>query len=74
MNTKKLINEIISLPIEERALVIDTILRSLNQPVSEIDKKWILEARKRLSEMRLSKVEPIPGNHVFEQIWQRFNK
>ena len=34
------IEDVVSLPVEERALIMDSILRSLNQPESEIDKKW----------------------------------
>jgi hypothetical protein len=74
MNTKKLIDEVVSLPIEERAMVIDSILRSLNQPITDLDKKWLEEARQRLSEMRQKKGEAISGNQVFEKIWRRFNK
>ncbi|VAW41474.1 hypothetical protein MNBD_GAMMA01-1714 [hydrothermal vent metagenome] len=74
MNTKELINEAASLPVEERALVVDSLLRSLNQPESEIDKKWIVVAKRRLAEMRSGTVAAIPGEQVFEKIWNRFNK
>jgi hypothetical protein len=42
MNTKELIDEAVPLPVEERALVADSLRRSLNQPESEIDKNWQL--------------------------------
>jgi hypothetical protein len=74
MNTKELINEVVSLPVEERTLIIDTVLRSLNQPESEIDKKWVSLAQKRLAEIRTGKVNTIPGNEVFKKVWQRFEK
>lgn len=41
MKTKDLINEAISLAVEARAQVADSILRSMNPPEAEIDKKWV---------------------------------
>jgi len=69
MNTKQLIDEAVSLPVEERALLADTILRSLNHTETHIDKKWIAVAHQRLSELRSGKVAAIPGEKVFEKIW-----
>lgn len=75
MNSKKMIEEIAALPVEERVLIIDSLLRSLNQPESEIDKKWIATAQQRLMEMRAGSVNTvIPGNEVFDRIWQRFEQ
>ncbi|MER0169262.1 MAG: addiction module protein [Nitrosomonas sp.] len=75
MNSKKMIEEITALPVEERVMIIDSLLRSLNQPESEIDKKWIATAQQRLMEMRAGSVNTaIPGNQVFDRIWQRFQK
>ncbi len=74
MSTKKLIDEAVALPVEERALVVDSLLRSLNQPESGVDDKWILVARKRLAEIRSRSVEAVPGDKVFEGIWKRFER
>ncbi|MBN4076694.1 addiction module protein [Mariprofundus ferrooxydans] len=74
MNTKQLISEAVSLPVEERALVVDSLLRSLNQPESEIDKKWAEVAKSRLAEMRTGAVKTASGAEVFERIWNRFEK
>jgi putative addiction module component (TIGR02574 family) len=74
MNTKELIDEAVLLPVEERALVVDSLLRSLNQPESEIDKNWAAVAKRRLSEMRSGSVEAVPGQKVFESIWKRFEQ
>ena len=74
MNTKELIDKAISLPVEERALVVDSLLRSLNQPESEIDDKWVAVAKQRLAEMRAGSIEAVPGQAVFERIWKRLEK
>ena len=74
MNTKQLIDKAVSLPVEERALVVDSLLRSLNQPQSEIDNKWAAVANRRLLELRRGSVEAVAGQKVFERIWKRFDK
>ena len=74
MNTNTLITEAVSLPVEERAMVIDTLLKSLNLPESEIDKKWAAVARRRLNELNSGQVKSIPGDEVFAKIWYRFGQ
>ena len=61
MNTKELINDAVSLPVEERVLVVDSLLRSLNKPESDIDKKWAVVAKQRLADLRSGSVQSIPG-------------
>ena len=61
-----------SLPVEERALVVDSLLRTLNSPDPEIDLKWAAVANRRLEEMRAGQVERIPGAQVFARIRERF--
>jgi putative addiction module component (TIGR02574 family) len=73
MSTKKIIEEALSLPAEERALIADSLLRSLNAPNTAIDAKWKDVAKRRLSEIRSGKVQPIPGEHVFSEILERFS-
>jgi putative addiction module component (TIGR02574 family) len=69
MNIKELIDQAEALPVEERALVVDSLLRSLNPPESRIDEKWALVARKRLEDIRSGAVKAIPGEDVFAKIW-----
>ena len=73
MKTKDLIAEAVDLPIEERAMVVDSILKSLNPPESDIDKKWVTVAKQRLKELRSGEVEAIPGDDVFQKMWKRFS-
>jgi putative addiction module component (TIGR02574 family) len=74
MKTAELIDEVASLPVEERARVVDTLLRSLNSPESQIDAAWLEVAQHRLDELRAGRVETIPGEAVFERIHQRYEK
>lgn len=68
MTTQDLIREAESLPVEERALLVDSLLRSLNQTDSEIDRKWAEVAARRLEELRSGTVQSIPGEVVFDKI------
>ena len=74
MKIKDLIHEAESLPVEERALVVDSLLRSLNPPEAEMDKKWAAVAQQRLKAVRSGEVEAIPGEQVFERMWDRFKE
>jgi len=70
---KEIIQQAESLPVEERALVVDSLLRSLNPPDSEINRKWITAAKRRLEELRSGKVKTVPGDEVFARVQERFN-
>jgi hypothetical protein len=72
MKTDDLILEIQSLPVEERARVADSVLRSLNQTASKVDQKWASLASKRLQDIRTGSVQPVAGDVVFHEIWHRF--
>jgi putative addiction module component (TIGR02574 family) len=72
--TKDIIQETSALPVEERVIVVDSILRTLNPPNPDIDKEWINVAKRRLAELRSGRVRPVPGDHVFARIRERFAK
>ncbi len=74
MNTQQIIDEANSLPTEERVAVVDTLLRSLNPPESEMDKRWATVAQQRLLDLREGRSLSVDGAEVFERIWNRFNR
>jgi putative addiction module component (TIGR02574 family) len=74
MNTRDLINEAYSLPVEERVRVVNSLLQSLNKPETKLDKKWTAVAHRRLKELQNGSVETIPGKEVFEKVWKRFHE
>ncbi len=63
-----------SLPVEERVVLVDSLLRSLNPTVPDIDKLWTKEAKRRLEELRSGRVQGIAGEEVFDRIRKRFEK
>lgn len=71
-STAEIIRDAESLPVEERTVVVDSLLRSLNPPDPDIDRKWAAAAKRRLEDLRSGRVKPIPGEKVFAKIRQRF--
>ena len=69
---KEIVQEAAELPVEARAVVVDSLLRTLNAPDPENDKAWIAVARRRLEELRSGAVKPVPGVEVFSRIRERF--
>jgi len=73
MNTKEIIAEMLSLPIEQRAMLADSLLKSLNAPVPAIDNEWLNLAKLRLDELNDGKVNTVNGEDVFNNIWKKFS-
>jgi putative addiction module component (TIGR02574 family) len=71
---KEIIEEAECLPIEERLMVIDSLLRTINAPTTEIDFEWIEVAKRRLAELRSGRTTAVPGDEVFARIRNRFEK
>ena len=69
---KDIIRDACALPVEERAILIDSLLRTLNPPDGEIDRAWLNEGRRRLDELRSGTVAPVPGDEVVSRIKNRF--
>jgi len=74
LSTKELIAAVTSLPVEERVLVVDSVLRTLNPPDEEMDRKWAAVAKRRLAELRSGAVKGVPGDEVFDRVRERLSK
>lgn len=72
MKIKELVSECLTLPVDQRVLLVDSLLRSLNPSESEVDQKWIAATKRRLTELRSDQSAPIPGKQVFAKIRKRF--
>ena len=73
LSIKDIINEAESLPVKERVIVVDRLLKSRNSPDANIEEEWLKVAKRRLSELRSGKVKPVSGKEVFAKIRARFD-
>jgi putative addiction module component (TIGR02574 family) len=73
-STKDIIQEATALPVEERIIVVDYLLRTLNIPNQDIDKEWVGVAKRRLAELRSGRVNPVSGDQVFARIRESFGR
>ena len=64
MNTKRLIDEALKLPPDERFALIDELLQRLDRPDPELDRVWIEAAERRLAAHRIGQVEGIPEKDI----------
>ena len=74
MKTRELIAEVVSLPVEERAAIVDSLLQSLNPADADLDRKWLAEAERRLDEVRSGQAALVSGDDVFAAIKKRFGQ
>ena len=72
--TQELIDEAVSLPIEERAILVDTLLQSMNPADKDNDLIWAKLAKKRLDDLHSGRVKSVSGEDVFKKVWKRFEK
>ena len=72
MSTDEIINEAQALPPEERAAVVDSLLRSLNPPDPKMDAAWTSVARERASELHSGSVKAVPGDEILSRLKKHF--
>jgi hypothetical protein len=73
MNTKEILAEMLLLPIEQRAMLADTLLKSLNSLDAKIDNEWLNLAKARYEEINSGGINTVNGENVFNEIWKKFS-
>jgi putative addiction module component (TIGR02574 family) len=65
----------LSLPADDRLILVEKLLRSLNLPIDEdIDRLWAEEAEFRISQIESGKAKLVPGEEVFAKIKEKYRK
>jgi len=67
MNSKELLEKAIALKPEERLMLVEGLLETLDKPDREIAEIWTKEAEKRLKAYREGRLEGIPMEDVFRE-------
>ena len=67
MSSKKILEQALALRPDERFLIVEGILRSLDEPDTSLDRIWIEEAEKRLHAYRKGNLEGISMEEVFRE-------
>jgi putative addiction module component (TIGR02574 family) len=72
---KKILDEVLLLPADARASLVEQLLASLNLPTQpEIDCLWAQEAERRIDQLDKGTVQPIPGEKVFSDIRKKYRR
>jgi putative addiction module component (TIGR02574 family) len=74
MKTADLMNEAASLPLEERARLVDSLLQTLNPVDESVAGAWLAVARRRLDDLNAGRVAAVPGEAVFERVRRRLEQ
>ncbi len=67
MSTKEILKQALKLKPEERFLVIEGLLKSLDEPDKILDNIWADEAERRLKAYRKGQLEGIPMEEIFKE-------
>ena len=67
----KMIDEVKNYPIEDRVVLADAILQTINPVDPEVERKWVALAQRRRGELLLGKVKPVASQDVFAEAHAR---
>ena len=65
MGINEIIQEAINLKPQEKYLIIESLILSLNEPDKDIEKIWIEESQKRLEEYKKGNLKTLSFEEVF---------
>ena len=66
MSSKDVLEQALKLKPDERFVVVEELIKSLDKPDSALDAIWAVEAESRLKAYRLGDLEGIPMEEIFK--------
>ena len=67
MSGKDLLEQALHLKVEERFLLIEGLIKSIDRPDKKLDELWTTEAEKRLEAYRAGRLKGVPMEEVFKK-------
>jgi putative addiction module component, TIGR02574 family len=67
MSSKEILKQALKLKPEEKFLVIEGLLKSLDEPDQQLDAVWVEEAERRLKAYREGRLEGISMEDIFKE-------
>ena len=67
MSTKEILNEALKLKPEERFTLVESLIKSLDEPDKELDEIWAEEAEKRLKAYREGRLGGLEMRDIFRE-------
>ena len=67
MSSREILSQALALKPEERFVIIEGLLKSLDEPDRTLDEIWTEEAEKRLTAYRKGELEGIPMEEIFQE-------
>jgi hypothetical protein len=72
--SQALLEQVESLPLDERLSLLDRVLRTLHGAASGNDRKWLAEANKRLRDVKAGRIKTLPGREVLAEARRRLKR
>jgi hypothetical protein len=66
-DTKQILETALSLPAIDRALIVESLLTSLDQPDTDVDGLRAVEAKDRLAAFDAGQIDAVPADVVFRE-------
>jgi putative addiction module component (TIGR02574 family) len=67
MGSKEILEQALQLRPDERFILVEGLLKSLDEPDYDLDAIWVEEAEKRLKAYRAGELEGIPMEEIFKE-------
>ena len=63
-----------ALPIDAKTALVENILASMHPLQNETDEEWKKTAEERIADLRTGNVQAIPGDEVFKEIKEKYDR